>query len=101
MNKHGNSAMVFCFSRINDANSGKEIDEARVVVIASASPGVDPPPASEGPAGPSKKDSLPVAAPQAAPDSTLASGPDRWMIWTGLVLLGLLALTAFRSHGKA
>ncbi|MDE0576818.1 MAG: hypothetical protein OSB39_07730, partial [Opitutales bacterium] len=82
------------------ANSGDGVGEATVSVIAPVT-GVDSPPASEGPAGPSKKDSLPVAAPQAAPDSTLASGPDRWMIWTGLVLLGLLALTAFRSRGKA
>ena len=82
------------------ANSGDGVGEATVSVIAPVT-GVDSPPASEGPAGPSKKDSLPVAAPQAAPGSTLASGPDRWMIWTGLVLLGLLALTAFRSRGKA
>jgi hypothetical protein len=83
------------------ANSGKEIDEARVAAIAPSSPGVDPPSASEDPAGVLNKDSLSDADTEIVPDSTLASGPDRWMVWTGIVLLGVVVLAAFRSRGKA
>ena len=81
------------------AYSGDGVAEAKVSVTASEGPGGASPPVSGDPTDSSRKGS--AADPQAVPDSTLASGPDRWMVWTGLVLLGVVVLTVFRSRGKA
>ena len=81
------------------AYSGDGVAEAKVSVTASEGPGGASPPVSGDPTDSSRKGS--VADPQAVPESTLASGPDRWMVWTGLVLLGVVVHTAFRSRGKA
>ena len=81
------------------AYSGDGVAEAKVSVPASEGPGGASPPVSGDPTDSSRKGS--VADPQAVPDSTLASGPDRWMVWTGIVLLGVVVLTVFRSRGKA
>ncbi|MBT3570012.1 MAG: hypothetical protein HN494_14265 [Opitutae bacterium] len=81
------------------AYSGDGVAEAKVSVTASEGPGGASPPVSGDPTDSSRKGS--VADPQAVPDSTLASGPDRWMVWTGLVLLGVVVFTVFRSRGKA
>ena len=81
------------------AYSGDGVAEAKVSVTASEGPGGASPPVSGDPTDSSRKGS--VADPQAVPESTLASGPDRWMVWTGLVLLGVVVFTVFRSRGKA
>ena len=81
------------------AYSGDGVAEAKVSVTASEGPGGASPPVSGDPTDSSQKGA--AADPQAVPDSTLASGPDRWMVWTGLVLLGVAVFTVFRSRGKA
>ena len=81
------------------AYSGDGVAEAKVSVTASEGPGGASPPVSGDPTDSSQKGA--AADPQAVPDSTLASGPDRWMVWTGLVLLGVAVFTVFRPRGKA
>ena len=81
------------------ADSGGGIAESQVSVKVSEGSGGVSPTVSGDPADSSRKSS--AADSQAVPESTLASGPDRWMIWTGLVLLGVVALAAFVSRGKA
>ena len=81
------------------AYSGDGVAEAKVSVTASEGRGESSPSVSGDPTDSSQKGS--AADPQAVTDSTLASGPDRWMVWTGLVLLGVAVFTVFRSRGKA
>jgi len=80
-------------------SSSNGVAEAKVSVTASEGSGGASPPVSGDPTDSSQKGA--AADPQAVPDSTLASGPDRWMVWTGLVLLGVAVFTVFRSRGKA
>jgi len=93
------AAPILSSSNGVSAYSDDGVAEAKVSVTASEGPGGASPPVSGDPTDSSQKGA--AADPQAVPDSTLASGPDRWMVWTGLVLLGVAVFTVFRPRGKA